>query len=150
MNINNVLHILTYTCLYYYKTYNKRIYDDDIELSSNIFEEMKLSIYNNYRSAIREVNDLLGEEFRDFKFDEEEITDMRIGPEYLHGKYILEEHIPSFDEIESIINKLFDLYDDYGIITHPINILYLGYHPIENAIIVNSKWVKRTVDLFRY
>ena len=149
MNIIDLLPTLSYTCLYFYKQYHKRIYQEDITIPDVIFNEVKSSIYNKYmnvRESIKkwyEDNELLDT-------GPEEVCDIQVCPYPFGVIYLLEDHVPSFDDVEKVINAYFRVHENYFITTQPINILSIGYNPLENSVNFDLRWVKDIINLYKY
>jgi hypothetical protein len=149
MNIIDLLPTLSYTCLYFYKQYHKRIYQEDITIPDVIFNEVKSSIYNKYmnvRESIKkwyEDNELLDT-------GPEEVCDIQVCPYPFGVIYLLEDHVPSFDDVEKVIDAYFQVHENYFITTQPINILSIGYNPLENSVNFDLRWVKDIINLYKY
>jgi hypothetical protein len=149
MNIIDLLPTLSYACLYFYKQYYKRIYQEDITIPDVIFNEVKSSIYNKYmnvRESIKkwyEDNELLDT-------GPEEVCDIQVCPYPFGVIYLLEDHVPSFDDVEKVIDAYFQVHENYFITTQPINILSIGYNPLENSVNFDLRWVKDIINLYKY
>lgn len=149
MNILDILPTLSYTCLYFYEQYHKRIYHEDITITDVVFNEVKSLIYDRYvntRNSIKAWyagNDL-------FDTKPNEICDIQICPYPFGVIYQLNDNIPTLDMIKEIIDSYFRVHEDYQLTTQPINILSIGYNPLENSINFDLRWIKDIINLHKY
>ena len=132
MNINQIIFLLVDICIYYYKTYNQKVNNSEIEISKDIYLKLANDIYNKYSTVYTDcyvkdimiLDDIFGNEY--------DLTDTNIDTNDMFKTI--------HDYINNDLNRIF-----YS----SIPILSLSHSIIDNYVVFDSLWVKWTIDQYR-
>lgn len=136
MNIENILPLITYICIYYYKSYYNKILNHAVNIPDKIIPVLMNRIYYDYITA----------------YDTENIHDMWLFPSnYLYKKqYDLDKQCPDINDITEYIDYFMDNYDFYSEFTSPINVINISDLPFDNGITYTNEWIKQFIDVYRF